>query len=55
MFGLGPCEILIVAFLIVMLFVPKQLPRFARGMGDAIKEWKKVKNETKTLNKEIEL
>jgi len=37
MFGLGPKELIILAFILVLLFGAKKIPELARGIGDAIK------------------
>ena len=39
--SLGPTEIFIVVFIILLLFGAKKLPELARGMGSSIKEFKK--------------
>jgi len=50
---------LIVLFVVVLLFGPRRLPDLAKGMGEAIREFKKAVNapeqkpqitETKTAN-----
>lgn len=50
---------LIVLFVVVLLFGPRRLPDLAKGMGEAIREFKKAVNapeqkpqitETKTTN-----
>ena len=51
MFGLGPTEILIILFIILLLFGAKKLPELARGFGKGIKEFKKASSEIK---KEVE-
>ena len=37
----GMTEILIVAFIIVLLFGAKKLPELAKGLGSSIKQFKK--------------
>ena len=39
--SLGPTEIFIVVFIILLLFGAKKLPELARSMGSSIKEFKK--------------
>lgn len=41
----GMTEILIVAFIIILLFGAKRLPELARGLGSSIKSFKKGINE----------
>lgn len=52
MFGLGIQEILIIAFIILLLFGGKKIPEMMRGLGrgvksfkDGMKEEEKVKSE----------
>ncbi len=46
LFGsLGGPEVLIIFGLVLLLFGAKKLPELARGMGQAIKEFSKAKNE----------
>lgn len=41
----GVAELLIVAFIILLLFGGKKLPEFIKGLGDGIKEFKKSVKE----------
>jgi sec-independent protein translocase protein TatA len=41
MFGLGPRELVIVAFVLVLLFGAKKIPELAQGIGDAVRNLKK--------------
>lgn len=45
MFGLGTTEIIIIAFVIVLLFGGKRLPQLGRSLGSAITNFKKGLNE----------
>ena len=40
--SLGVTELIIIAFLLLVLFGSKKLPEFGRGLGQAIKELKKA-------------
>jgi sec-independent protein translocase protein TatA len=39
--GVGTTEIIIIAVVLLVLFGGKKLPELARGLGEAIKEFKK--------------
>ncbi len=42
-FGLGGQEILIIAFIVLLLFGGKKLPELMKGMGKGIKEFNNAK------------
>lgn len=42
---LGPMELLIIFFVILLLFGAKRLPELARGLGKSMKEFKKATSE----------
>lgn len=44
MFGLGTTELLVIAFVIVLLFGGKKLPQLGRSLGSAITNFKKGLN-----------
>lgn len=46
MFGLGPWELLLIFFAILLLFGAKRLPDIAQGMGKGIREFKKAMKDT---------
>lgn len=39
--GFGLPEILIIAFIILLLFGARKIPEFVKGLGEAVKEIKK--------------
>ncbi|PIV43808.1 MAG: twin-arginine translocase TatA/TatE family subunit [Candidatus Nealsonbacteria bacterium CG02_land_8_20_14_3_00_40_11] len=44
--GVGLPEILIIAFIVLLLFGAKKIPEFVKGLGEAVKEIKKgIKEE----------
>ncbi len=45
MFGLGGGEIGILLLVVLLLFGPSQLPKMARGLGEALREFKKAQRE----------
>ena len=51
MFGLGTTELLVIAFVIILLFGGKKLPQLGRSMGSAITNFKKGLNEPDTEGK----
>jgi sec-independent protein translocase protein TatA len=44
---------LIVLFVVVLLFGPRRLPELAKGMGEAIREFKKAINSSDQQKPEI--
>lgn len=54
MFGLGPLEIGIIVLVLLLLFGPKQLPKFARSIGQTIGEIKHFGKEVEQIPKNIE-
>ncbi|MBN1277657.1 MAG: twin-arginine translocase TatA/TatE family subunit [Deltaproteobacteria bacterium] len=45
MFGLGATELIIIAVILFFLFGAKRLPEIGKGLGGAIREFRKVKGE----------
>lgn len=43
--NLGGSEMLIILAIVLLLFGPSQLPKMARGFGQAIREFKKAQHE----------
>ena len=43
MFGLGAGELIVVGVILFLLFGAKRLPEIGKGLGGAIREFKKVK------------
>ena len=56
--GLGPWEIALVIFIIIILFGGKKLPGLARSLGLGLREFKKakqeIKDEVKNVTDEVE-
>jgi len=52
MFGMGPWELLIILFLILLIFGSKKLPEMAQGLGRGIREFKKATTE---IEEELDL
>ena len=45
MFGLGAGELIVVGVILFLLFGAKRLPEIGKGLGGAIREFKKVKRD----------
>ncbi|MFC1891903.1 twin-arginine translocase TatA/TatE family subunit [Thermodesulfobacteriota bacterium] len=45
MFGLGATELIVIGVIIFLLFGAKRIPEIGKGLGDSIREFKKVKKE----------
>jgi sec-independent protein translocase protein TatA len=45
MFGLGAGELVVVGVILFLLFGAKRLPEIGKGLGGAIREFKKVKKD----------
>lgn len=53
--SLGWPELLVIGLIFVLLFGAKKIPEAAKGMGEAIRNFKtSVKGETEDIKKEIE-
>jgi sec-independent protein translocase protein TatA len=44
-FGLGGTEILLVFVVILLVFGPSQIPKMAKGLGQAMREFRKAQRE----------
>lgn len=53
MFGLGGAELGILFLAILLIFGPSQIPKMARGIGQALREFRKAQREIgEELNRE---
>ena len=53
MFGLGGSEIGLVFLIVLLIFGPSQIPKMARGLGQALREFRKAQREiTDEVNRE---
>jgi len=48
MFGLGLPEVLVILAIIILIFGAKRLPEIGRGLGETVREIKKIRSERKT-------
>jgi sec-independent protein translocase protein TatA len=44
-FGFGPTEFGILFLIILLVFGPSQIPKMARGLGQAMREFRKAQRE----------
>jgi sec-independent protein translocase protein TatA len=44
-FGFGPGEMMVVFVIVLLLFGPSQLPKLAKGLGSAMREFRKAQHE----------
>lgn len=52
MFNLGPVETMVIFVIVLLIFGPSQLPKLARSLGSALREFRKARNEfSDELNK----
>ncbi len=53
MFNFGPGEMMLVFIIVLLIFGPSQLPKLARGLGSAMREFRKAQREiSDELNRE---
>lgn len=45
MFGLGTTELIIIGLLIFLIFGAKRIPDIGKGLGGALREFRKIKRE----------
>ena len=50
MFGLGPTELIIILFIVLLLFGVKKLPELGSGLGEGIKNFKKSYRDSKAID-----
>jgi len=54
-FNLGPAELIIILAIALVVFGPKKLPEIGRGIGSAMREFTKARNDfMETLNTEFD-
>jgi sec-independent protein translocase protein TatA len=50
MFGLGATELIIILVIVIILFGGSKLPEIGRGIGEAIKNFKKSTSDTPEID-----
>jgi len=45
--NIGTTELLIIAFILVLLFGGKKIPEFIKGIGEAVREFRKASKNDK--------
>ncbi len=53
LFNMGGPKLLLVLFMVLLLFGGKKLPEFAKGLGQAIREFKKAKDKPRDDETEV--
>lgn len=54
LFGIGMQEILVLAFVVLLLFGGKKIPELMKGLGKGVKSFKEGMNEVTDATKEVE-
>jgi len=44
-FNLGPGEMFVLVVLVLLIFGPSQIPKMAKGLGEAMREFRKAQRE----------
>ena len=52
LFGVGMQEILIIAFVVLLLFGGKKIPELMKGLGKGVKSFKEGMNEVTDMTKD---
>jgi len=52
MFGFGTTELLIIGGIVLLIFGAKRLPEIGKGLGGAIREFRKVRKDVSLNDKE---
>ena len=52
LFGIGMQEILVLAFVVLLLFGGKKIPELMKGLGKGVKSFKEGMNEVTNLEEE---
>lgn len=52
MFGIGMQEILVIAFIFLLLFGGKKIPELMKGLGKGVKSFKEGMNEVTDITKD---
>lgn len=50
--SIGTTEIIVIAAVLILLFGGKKIPEFFKGIGEAVKEFKKASSDTEKKEKE---
>ena len=54
LFGIGMQEILVLAFVVLLLFGGKKIPELMKGLGKGVKSFKEGMNEVTDTTKEVD-
>ncbi|MBN2059456.1 MAG: twin-arginine translocase TatA/TatE family subunit [Deltaproteobacteria bacterium] len=51
MFGLGSTELIVIGIIILLIFGLKRLPEIGKGLGGAVREFRKIKKDLREESK----
>ena len=54
MFGIGMQELLLILFIVLLLFGAKKVPELARGLGSALREFRKAAKDIQSEDTKTE-
>ena len=52
MFGLGTTELIVIAVIVLLIFGAKRIPEIGKGLGGALREFRKVKRDLSDSGRE---
>lgn len=54
MFGIGPTELVILLIVALVVFGPSRLPKLGKMLGEAVGNYRKVKDTTQGAKKKVQ-
>jgi sec-independent protein translocase protein TatA len=53
MFGLGPTELIMIIVVALVIFGPSQLPKVGKSVGEAVKSFRHVREQTNDVQDKV--
>jgi sec-independent protein translocase protein TatA len=53
MFGLGPTEVVMIIVVALVIFGPSQLPKVGKALGESVKSFRHVKDQTTDVQNQM--